>query len=313
MLLTSEELLPRLRENLDASASVDVASAWATEGRALQAMQEAAKRARKPVGVRAIIGLRHQVTTPDALKTLREIGELRLVDGHRLFHPKVYIFHRKEGRSAAWVGSANFTGKGIGHAEKGNVEIVFETQCVKEVADWFERRWEEIGCLDEELLRNYVENYKQPKEGGLDERPEPGSMPERIIFMSHRKRNDRLFSGICRFVSSSGSKEELHYDTHQEALVIVLRKLSRNFQDEQLLESIERDGYKIGGKPLLAANRDRIYRKPSRRSNTPKRLEPSRWWICNDTDSRQRRKLIDSAAKLANVQIAWDQNSEYGF
>ena len=169
------------------------------------------------------------------------------------------------------------------------------------------------GCLDEELLRNYVENYKQPKEGGLDERPEPGPMPERIIFKSHGKPNGRHFSGICRFVSSSGSKEELRYDTYQEALEIVLRKLSRNFQGEQLLESIERDGYKIGGKPLLAANQDRIYRKPSRRSYTPTCLGPSRWWICHDTDSRQKRKLIDSAAKLANVQIAWDEKSEYGY
>ena len=71
MLLTSEKLLPRLREHLDASVRVDIASAWATQGPALDAMQEAfeqAKRDRKPFDVRAIIGLEHQVTTPDALK-----------------------------------------------------------------------------------------------------------------------------------------------------------------------------------------------------------------------------------------------------
>ena len=311
MLLTSEKLLRRLSEHLNSSVRVDVASAWATEGHALHAMQEAAKRAWKPIGVRAIIGLRHHVTTPNALETLREIGELRLVGGDRLFHPKVYIFHKEEGRSVAWVGSANFTGKGIGHAEERvNEEIVFETQRVREVAGWFEQRWKKIKYLDEELLRNYVENYKQPKDDGLDERPEPGS---RIIFMSHGKRNGRHFSGICCFVSSSGSKEELAYDTHQEALEIVLRKLSRDLQDERLLRKIEQDGFEIKGKPLLAANQNRVYRKPSQRRHTPKRLEPSRWWICNDTASQQKRKLIDSAAKLANVQVAWDKNSKYGF
>ena len=313
MLLTSEKLLPGLGEHLDASVRVDIASAWATQGPALDAMQEAfkrAKRVRKPFDVRAIIGLRHQVTTPDALKTLREIGELRLVDGHRLFHPKVYIFHKKEGRSAAWVGSANFTGKGIGHAEKDvNEEIVFETQCVRKIADWFERRWEEIGCLDEELLSNYSENYEPPGKGRLDERPESGS---RIIFRSHGKRSGRHY-GICRFVSSSGSSKK-DYGTHQEALEIVLRKLSRNFQDERLLESIERDGYKIGRKPLLAADKDRLYRKPSQQQrHKPRCLEPSGWWIYLDTSSEQKREFIKRAAELANVQIVWDQNSEYGF
>ena len=289
MLLTSEELLPRLGEHLDASVRVDIASAWATQGPALDAMQNAfkrAKRVRRPFDVRAIIGLGHQVTTRDALKALRDIGELRLVKGDRfLFHPKVYIFHHKEeGRSAAWVGSANFTGKGIGHAEERvNEEIVFETQCVREIVDWFERRWEEIGCLDEKLLSDYFKNYKPRRKVWLDERPEPSSLSEiiepdsepdslsEITFTSHGE-GSRGYCGDCRFVWSSGSEETLRYETRQEALEIVLRKLSRNFQNEQLLESIERDGYKIGINPLLAANQGRIYQKPSPRSNKPKPL-----------------------------------------
>ena len=205
------------------------------------------------------------------------------------------------------MGSANFTGKGIGHAKKGNEEIVFETQCVKEVADWFERRWEKIGCLDEELLSNYSENYKQPGKGRLDERPD--SLSE-IIFKSHG-RGSRGYRGDCRFVWSSGSEEKLRYETHQAALEIVLRKLSRDFQDEQLLESIERDGYKIKEKPLLAADWDRLYRKPNQdRRHNPRLLEPSGWWIYHDTDSKQKRKFIEHAAELANVQITWDQNSK---
>lgn len=90
--------------------------------------------------VRAIVGLWRGITTPKALRALDGIGELRLVDASTNFHPKVFVFHKEDGKSLAWVGSANFTGGGFGH----NEEVVLETSMTKRIAEWFDKRWKAV-------------------------------------------------------------------------------------------------------------------------------------------------------------------------
>ena len=151
---------------------MDLASAWATEGApegdAVDALERASDRGLK---VRALVGLHHNITTPSALARLREIGELRVVDGGRLFHPKVYLFRHEGGGGFAWIGSANFTGKGFGVDGQRNEEVMFETQAIRDVAKWFKCRWEQAGTLDEGTLEKYCKEYRPPKQGALDERP----------------------------------------------------------------------------------------------------------------------------------------------
>ena len=53
--------------------------------------------------VRAVVGLWGNHTDPVALRILARIGKLRLVEGDRRFHPKVYIFRGYE-KTVAWVG-----------------------------------------------------------------------------------------------------------------------------------------------------------------------------------------------------------------
>ena len=175
MLFTHEVLLREFKEQLKQAARVDLAVAWATEGGALAALEEAARRRPRPCRVRALVGLQHNVTTPDALRLLRDIGELRVVDGSRLFHPKVYLFRGIEGKAdAAWVGSANFTGKGFG----ANEEVVLATKQrsqVKEIAIWFKRKWKCVGALDDRIIDTYADGWCAPHGGQLDERS-PGSV-----------------------------------------------------------------------------------------------------------------------------------------
>lgn len=162
-LLTNSEILREFKKQLNSAERVDLASAWATEGPALEAL--AARR----TSVRALVGLKHGITTPGALRCLNEIGCLRVVLGSRLFHAKVYLFHRARA-GVAWVGSANFTGKGFGTDDGRNEEVMFQTRAIRGVADWFNQRWDEAGPLDEDALDEYCRCYKPPQGGEMDER-----------------------------------------------------------------------------------------------------------------------------------------------
>lgn len=162
-LLTDSEILREFEKQLKSAERVDLASAWATEGPALEAL--AARRIR----LRALVGLNHGITTPGALRRLNEIGCLRVVRKSRLFHAKVYLFHYARG-GVAWIGSANFTGKGFGTDNGRNEEVMFQTRAIKGVADWFNQRWDEAGPLDEDALNEYCRCYKPPRRGDMDER-----------------------------------------------------------------------------------------------------------------------------------------------
>lgn len=113
--LCGDNLHARFTALLDKSDSVDLATAWATPGPHLRALNDAASRELK---VRAIVGIAGNVTGPDALEELSRITEedLRIVPkGDRLFHAKLYLFRRHRGgivERRAWVGSANFTQAG---------------------------------------------------------------------------------------------------------------------------------------------------------------------------------------------------------
>ncbi len=139
MFLTTKQLPKKFEKRLASARRVDIASAWATFGPALDLL--CAARERRRLTIRAIVGTFGNATDPDALARLQEIGKLCIVEGGTaLFHPKVYIF-RNGNRSRAWIGSANCTGAGFGR----NEEAVYETGDHRAAADWFSRRWRELG------------------------------------------------------------------------------------------------------------------------------------------------------------------------
>ncbi len=173
MIIRDDEIQGRFRDLLKAHTRVDIATAWATCGEHLHMLADATKRERRPVEVRAIVGIAGNATRPDALKELHRItnGDLRIIlAGERLFHPKLYLFGRHtEGRVAthAWVGSANFTNAGFGSHAGANEEIVLEIgpgKTTEALAGWFRDRWNR--CPTEppvgEVIRRYTEDWSPP-------------------------------------------------------------------------------------------------------------------------------------------------------
>ena len=144
----------RFETNLAQSSRVEIATAWATEGSALDLLCKAADV--RGVEVRAIVGTYGNATHPEALERLRKIGTLRLAkDIGLMFHPKVYIFHGSA-ESCAWIGSANFTGAGFAR----NEEVVHETDDVAGAAQWFARRWRACGRLAPDAIDKYRERRR---------------------------------------------------------------------------------------------------------------------------------------------------------
>lgn len=96
MFLTEKDIQSQFQKNLKFANKIDIATAWATSGKALEALENAVRKQKRPkVRLRAIVGIFGNATEPEALERLNEVGELRLVGRKgRMFHPKVYIFQR---------------------------------------------------------------------------------------------------------------------------------------------------------------------------------------------------------------------------
>ena len=153
MLIDPETIAGRFEENLEWTTRLDLVSAWATEHDGLRLLEE---RAEQGLQVRAIVGLWNYITEPEALRRLNRLGQLRLAGGGRRFHPKVYLFGG-QGRSSAWIGSANFTAGGFAI----NEEAVFESGDTESVIAWFKKLWRECGRLDENAIDEYERARKK--------------------------------------------------------------------------------------------------------------------------------------------------------
>ena len=188
MLITEEEILPRFLEHLSWATEIDLATAWATSHEGLRALQ----RQRPSPQVRAVVGRWGNMTDPFALRTLAKIGQLRGPDAGRHFHPKVFIF-RDDGKSVAWVGSANFTSGGFGM----NDEAVFETADTESVQNWFDELWEHTDPLDTAAIDTYADSRKNSP-------PPPAPRPPSTVDLDPLQ----LLEGVADWQSYVASLEQ---------------------------------------------------------------------------------------------------------
>ena len=168
MLIDHRNILTRFAENLSWSTHVDIATAWATSNDGLRSLQKHSSSVR----VRAVVGLWGNLTEPTALRTLSNIGQLRLVDATRRFHPKVFLF-QGSGRFVAWIGSANFTSGGFGM----NEEALFETTDAHTVAVWFDRLWERCQPVVDRDIDEYAAFRKRNRPPRTQPPPLPAVAP----------------------------------------------------------------------------------------------------------------------------------------
>ena len=310
--LLTGNFTPVFRRRVKTAVKVQIASAWLTESDALNALLE-----RKALcELQAIIGISGNATSPDGLSSLaRGFGweSVRLADHGRLFHPKLVLFHYLRKRTLAWIGSANFTGHGMCI----NTELMLETDgenTVEKMEEWFDREWETRPPDAKMLFEAYLKRYEPPHRNEGDRGGVPSNeRPTKLVFHSNGK-GTKGYKGVCRVLTPRGRpNEKFDYDSHVDAVEKVISSLTQGWQDSIMLERIEREGYKINGKPLLSSQEDGTYEKPSGGARGKKPRSVHGWWICHDTSSEQKRDFIHSVADICEVDVEWDDKSARGF
>ena len=302
---------------------VDIATAWATEGPALDSLEEAGKQ--RNVKVRALVGVAGGHTSPTALKRLCKLGQVRLVDGgNGLFHVKLYLFRRRS-TSVAWIGSANFTHPGF---EK-NEEILLETTATADLADWFESRWEGVDATQSrKRLQEYYKTWKPPATPSPDDMDDVGnrstsaarrinrqeSSPDdlgddRIVFVQEGKRPPPPVKKTNRGSPSRGTVRiagtSYSYDSAQEAQKLVFDELQR--RDGRFLSRCDKDPRFHGRKNHFIA-RSIAGLGSEDFQQYPLRIG-SGWWMSTQTQTRQKWKLMLAAAEIAGMRV--DVDGEY--
>jgi len=280
---------------------VDIATAWATEGPGLDALEREVKR--RKVRVRTLVGIAGGHTTPSALERLCELGEVRLVDGNSLFHVKLYLFHRAS-TSSAWIGSANFTGPGFGK----NEEVLVETTGAAEAVDWFKNRWKEVDPdSSRRRLKEYCETWRPPTTIPPDDLDEMHSVEtnaaDKIVFVQEGGRPPCRVKGGQRRKPARGSVEiagkSFPYKSAQQAVEQVFNELQR--RDENFLPMCcEDDRFDRGGTRFIADNIDGLGTRDFR--EYPHKIG-DRWWMSTQTQTQDKWELVELAAEIAELQI----------
>lgn len=295
---------------------VDIATAWATEGSALDALEDLKERRRKGLRVRTLAGVSGNHTTPDALKRLANLGEVRLVnDRTGLFHVKLVLF-RTSRKSLAWVGSANFTGPGF----DGNEELIYETEEAEGLAEWFDRRWEAVGWQDDQPEK-YCEEWTRPKAPMLgvaaprrsrSRRSSPNAGPEGVnsepaviaIFQKGVRPTPPTGKGKKRQsphgeVTIGNSSYE--YKDSVGCLEIVLNELQR--RDSDFLKRCSTDARFRCGESRYIAQAETDLEALNR---SPKRLD-SGWYLGGGgAKTKEKWKLVLAAASIAGFCVKVD-------
>lgn len=294
---------------------VDIATAWATEGVALDALEDLKRRRRKGTKVRTLAGTAGNHTTPGALERLAKLGEVRLVtDSSGLFHVKLILF-RTSRKSLAWVGSANFTGPGF----DGNEELIYETEEVKGLAEWFDGRWKQIG-VQHDQPDSYCKKWKRPaapmrgvddpKDSKRRKRRSTSASPARgahnepsvILFRQEGERPTR-YTGKGKKRESPRGKVTIGNITHEyksavDCLKIVLDELQQ--RDSGFLKRCSTDAdFRRGESHYIARTRSGL----GSLNKVPKPLNGGWHLGGGGTMTSEKWKLILAAARITGFEV----------
>ena len=309
--LIDANFVDAFKKQIKRTAKLQIASAWMSDSGALRALIERGKERCK---VQAIIGTYGEATNAPSLRSLADkfgVQEsLRLAEPAGLFHPKLLLFHRRNG-IVAWIGSANFTHGGL----EGNEELVLETDdsnTVKEMGEWFGRQWTALKGQDslkalEEYETKWAEAQKTRKDRSAFDILVHGKLLSEATI--HMRPDARETNGKLTGVIEYGEGDTADYDGAADGLRQLLLRLWEGRGDDFLDECSQMRAFQKGGKSLLLKTRikqvARIKKIFPRPKITVTRLElPERgvwgWWISEDTSTEKKWNMAKAAVEVAN-------------
>ena len=307
--LLTRNFVAEFEERVNNALQVQIASAWMTENRALNALLAQGK-----CQVRAIIGIHGNATVPSSLELwARSFGweSLRIGGATGVFHPKLFLFRRRRRPTMAWIGSANFTGGGM----ETNTELVLETDdrgAVAAMEEWFNKEWAALTGQDvEEVVAAYGRQWKRP-DPSLSELVLPGrthQRPERRIQVrAERRRKHELLCG--KIIYDESDRET--YQSAADGLRKLLARLADGREDEFLSAcrlsaafQVESGRYYVakGRTKEEADSRGKVY-YPSRTITRLLDLENSwSWWISENSNNERKWSMAKAAVGVANTKF----------
>ena len=330
--LLRDNFTRRFKKLVAQADSIWLASAWITQNEALDALMRA------KCDAKVLVGTHGNATDPQAIRSLIEkfgVRGVRIVDSEPLFHPKLYRFKfgSKAGKTIIWIGSANFTGGGLG----GNRELMLQTdvaRVAKEAEAWFDEVWSELPRDEvEAVLERYARRrHTQGVDRQLGQLVEPTDMPEAqvtlIRFQPTKGRGSKRYSGEM-IMTVGRSRRRVPYTSATEALcktLEALRQGRRSFlakcSNDAAFVQPHRDGTtsqylgleRLRIKEVRARRGDLGAKAEERITKTP--IMPVRlageWWVSRDTTPKRVWTMIRAAANIADAKIR-PNGSDPGF
>ena len=236
--ILTDGLIAAFGDRVQQSTEVWLALAWVTASESLDSLIASG------CVVRALVGTHGNATDPGCLREMiKRLGpdSLRIVRGDGpLFHPKLYLFRRNGDATAAWIGSANFTGAGLA----ANREILLDSDdacVVAQLEGWFDEEWKAL--RNQDVALEAAAYQQRRRRMGVDSlravveavAPSTKSMGRvlRLQFIPAPGRAARQYSGKGVMWSSDGAERGEPYRTAVHALCIVLNELQKS--DESFL------------------------------------------------------------------------------
>ena len=309
--LTNEDqqLLKAFKRRVKEADHIDIVTAWATDCPALDELAKAS------CDVRAIVGLSDRITVPSALETLRDWGDVKVVDRRSgIFHPKVYIF-RSGRKTLGWTGSANFSRGGF----SSNYELVLETTSLSAsstLTKWFDGLWDQPCCkvLTDELLNDYRRrfNEKPGREPGVppDASRGPatgkqavakGKDSKRIVIVQHGVRPVPKVSGNTKGKKAKGqitvAGTTYNYDSAAKCLEFVLTELQKRDSDFSR-RCLQDERFK--SKPSCVAQTEGELKK---RGVKITKISNGLWLAIGRMETQQKWELMCAAAETAGMTL----------
>lgn len=159
-----------------------------------------------------------KVTEPNALYRLLEIGGVKIFDNplNKSFHPKTYIFKRKDDFEI-YIGSSNISYSALISGVEWNYNFISgESSEVKEILDEFTELYERNSFeLTLEWLREYEKRYRKSEYGE--------------IFDSHEKKTDEIIEPIKFQIPALYELSKTREEGYKKAMIVVGTGLGKTY------------------------------------------------------------------------------------
>lgn len=157
---------------------------------------------------------------------IKEKVDIRSLTQENFLHGKLYHILNKNTVTSALCGSSNFTTRGLGLAQKNNMElnlIVKNDDTRKELLEWFDKLWTN-NKLTQDVKSEVLENLKKLYDDAAPQLVYYKTLYELFSEYVKNQKDDKLLQGETKFTKSA--VWNILYDFQKDAVRAAIEKLN---------------------------------------------------------------------------------------